>query len=63
MRAPKIDQEACVGSQDCVMACPEVFKMEGEKQSFMSQKFQKRRKINVERRQLDARLLRLVSSN
>jgi ferredoxin len=27
----KVDQNACVGSQDCVNACPEVFKMEGEK--------------------------------
>ena len=27
----KINQEACVGSQDCVDTGPEVFKMEGEK--------------------------------
>lgn len=27
----KVDQDICVGSQDCVNACPEVFKMEGEK--------------------------------
>ena len=27
----KVDQDACVGSQDCVNACPEVFKMEGGK--------------------------------
>lgn len=27
----KVNQDACVGSQDCVNACPEVFKMEGEK--------------------------------
>ena len=27
----KVDQNACVGSQDCVNTCPEVFKMEGEK--------------------------------
>jgi len=30
MRA-KVDRNACVGSQDCVNACPEVFKMEGDK--------------------------------
>jgi ferredoxin len=27
----KVDQDACVGSEDCVNACPEIFKMEGEK--------------------------------
>ncbi|MBF0384331.1 MAG: ferredoxin [Candidatus Omnitrophica bacterium] len=27
----KVNQDACVGSQDCVNACPEVFKMEGDK--------------------------------
>jgi ferredoxin len=27
----KVDQDLCVGSQDCVNACPEVFKMQGEK--------------------------------
>jgi len=27
----KVDQNACVGSQDCVDTCPEVFKMEGDK--------------------------------
>lgn len=27
----KVDQEACVGSQECVETCPEVFRMEGEK--------------------------------
>ncbi|MBF0484390.1 MAG: ferredoxin [Candidatus Omnitrophica bacterium] len=27
----KIDKNLCVGSQDCISACPEVFKMEGEK--------------------------------
>jgi len=27
----KVNQDACVGSQDCVNTCPEVFKMEGEK--------------------------------
>ena len=27
----KVDQSICVGSQDCVNACPEVFKMEGDK--------------------------------
>jgi len=27
----KVDQSICVGSQDCVNACPEVFKMEGGK--------------------------------
>ncbi|MFA6378300.1 MAG: ferredoxin [Candidatus Omnitrophota bacterium] len=27
----KVDQNACVGSQDCVNACPQVFRMEGEK--------------------------------
>ena len=26
-----VDQNICIGSQDCVNACPEVFKMEGEK--------------------------------
>ena len=27
----KLDQDACVGSKDCVDTCPEIFKMEGEK--------------------------------
>lgn len=27
----KVDQNLCVGSQDCVNTCPEVFKMEGDK--------------------------------
>ena len=27
----KVDKELCVGSQDCVNTCPEVFKMEGDK--------------------------------
>jgi len=27
----KVDQDTCVGSEDCVNTCPEVFKMEGEK--------------------------------
>ena len=27
----KVNADICVGSQDCVNACPEVFKMEGEK--------------------------------
>ncbi|MDD3374358.1 MAG: ferredoxin [Candidatus Omnitrophica bacterium] len=27
----KVNQDVCVGSQDCVDTCPEVFKMEGEK--------------------------------
>lgn len=27
----KVDQDACVGSEDCVHTCPEVFKMQGEK--------------------------------
>ncbi|MBU0467922.1 MAG: ferredoxin [Candidatus Omnitrophica bacterium] len=27
----KVNSELCVGSQDCVNTCPEVFKMDGEK--------------------------------
>lgn len=27
----KLDKDLCVGSQDCVNTCPEVFKMEGDK--------------------------------
>ncbi|MDD5069719.1 MAG: ferredoxin [Candidatus Omnitrophica bacterium] len=27
----KVNQDICLGSQDCVNACPEVFKMEGDK--------------------------------
>jgi ferredoxin len=27
----KVDSDLCVGSEDCVNACPEVFKMDGEK--------------------------------
>ncbi|MDP8266397.1 MAG: ferredoxin [Candidatus Aceula meridiana] len=27
----KVDQNLCVGSQDCVDTCPEVFKMENDK--------------------------------
>jgi ferredoxin len=26
-----VDQSLCVGSQDCVNNCPQVFKMDGEK--------------------------------
>jgi ferredoxin len=27
----KVDQDLCVGSEDCVNACPQVFKMQGGK--------------------------------
>lgn len=27
----KVDQNLCVGSQDCVSACPQVFKMQKDK--------------------------------
>ena len=29
----KVDQSLCVGSQDCVSACPQVFKMQKNKAS------------------------------
>ncbi|MDP8264315.1 MAG: ferredoxin [Candidatus Aceula lacicola] len=31
----KLDQDACVGSKDCVDTCPEIFKMEGEKATLL----------------------------